>query len=293
MSKSKTVAMLLIDPQNSLCKVVAAKHQQKIHDGELCVPGAWEDMARVARLIGRLGRKLSDIHITLNSRQFLHISHPAWFRDAQGRNPEPLTIMRENQGTIIGSRIGIDGKPYDVGVYTTTISWVLQRTLEYLKGLAEGKRYPHCIWPPHCLIGTPGYGIAAPVMQALLDWCGKRLASLSFHCRNSNPFVEQFSAVRAEIPDPDDPTTQLNACMIQTLMEADEVLVAGEPGSHTLANTITDIGYSFADDSFFRKCILVTDGTSPVPGFEHYQTFSVTQMQAHGMRTTTCADYCT
>ena len=63
----------------------------------------------------------------------------------------------------------------------------------------------------------------------------------------SGVFVEHFSAMRAKIPDPDDPGTELNSSLIEMLMEADEILVAGEPGSHVVASTLYDIGLSEYD----------------------------------------------
>ena len=35
-------------------------------------------------------------------------------------------------------------------------------------------------------------------------------------------------------------------------------------------STLYDISMSFADDSFFGKCILLIDGTSPLPGWEEH-----------------------
>ena len=93
-AKTKKITLLLIHPQNSFCKVVNPRRQQQVHDGELCVPGAWDDLKRVANLIERLDHKLTDIHITIDSRHLLHISHPLWFRDARSRHPEPFTVMR-------------------------------------------------------------------------------------------------------------------------------------------------------------------------------------------------------
>lgn len=292
MPKPKTTILLLIHPQNSFCKVLSPKRQQRTHDGELSAPGAWDDMERVAKLIGRLDRRLTDIHITMRSRHLLHVSHPIWFRDGEGRHPEPFTVMREEDGAFVGGRIDAEGKIQNATRYTTTIPYYLQRTICYLKSLAEGKRYMHQIQPPHCLMGTPGHDIVAPVMQTVLGWCDRKVATPCFHSTGGNVFVEHFSAVRAEVSDPDDPGTELNTCLIEMLMEADEILVAGEPGSHIVASTLYDIGLCFADDAFFRKCVLLSDGTSPLPGWEEHQARCVEDMQRHGMRTATCADYC-
>ena len=191
------------------------------------VPGGWEDMERVARLIERLDRNLTDIYITMESRHLLHISHPLWFRDAQGRHPEPFIVMREEHGAIVGGQVDAEGDLYDPTRYATTIPQMLQRTLDYLKTLAKGKRYLHHVWPPHCLIGTPGHEFVAPIMQAVLGWCEREVAIPCFWSTGGNAFVEHFSAVRAEVPAPFAPTPQLNTDLIDSLMDADEILVAG------------------------------------------------------------------
>lgn len=134
-TKTKKTTLLLIHPQNLFCKVVSPKRQQQVHDGELCVPGAWEDMKRVAKFVERLDHKLNDIHVTMDSRHLLHVSHPLWFRDAQDRHPEPFTVMQEKEGTIVGGRMDASGNLPDVTEYATTIPHLFQRTLGYLRAV--------------------------------------------------------------------------------------------------------------------------------------------------------------
>lgn len=285
------IHLVIIDPQNSFCRQVPPEEQQTLHDGELPVPGAWDDMQRVARLIDRLGNRIEAIHVTLDSHHLLHIAHPVWFRNSAGRHPDPFTIMREEGGRIIGSRNAGDGKLQEMGEFTTTHEQFRGRTVAYLRQLAAGGRYPHCIWPPHCLIGTPGHNVVAPLMQSLLGWCHDRPRTINFAAKGSNIFAEHFSAVRAEVPDPDDPQTQLNTALLDTWRRAGEILLAGEAGSHCLANTVGDAAAELPHDEFLHKCVLLLDGTSPVPGFEKYQDEFICRMTAGGMRTSTCADY--
>ena len=285
----RRIHLVIIDPQNSFCKVVDAAQQQLIHDGELCVPHAWDDMVRVANMINRLGRKIDRIWVTLDSHQWNHIAHPSWLKDQHGNPPAPFTIMREENGLIIGTQYGPSG-PQDVGTYTTTKPGYYARTCDYLRALKAGGRYPHCIWPPHTLIGTPGHNVVAPLFQALLDWCKDSFKTIEFVTKGSNPFVEHFSAVRAEVPDPDDPFSQLNSQFIQNVMEADEIWEAGEAGSHCLPNTFRDMANSFGDDSFVAKTVLLTDATSPVPGFENYQNDYIAEMLKRGGKTATTVD---
>ncbi len=288
---SRKVQLILIDPQNSFCRPVDPPRQQQLHDGELCIPGGWEDMQRVAGLIRRLGGLIETIDVTMDSHQLLHVAHPVWFRGSQRRHPEPFTIMRAEDGVILGSRSGPEGRAEELGEFTATRREFQRRTVGYLEQLAVAGRYPHCIWPPHCLVGTSGHNVVAPLMEALLAWCVERLGRINWVIKGSNIFVEHFSAVRAEVPDPDDPQTELNRPLIDRWMEADEILVAGEAGSHCLANTVCDVADEVPDDAFLKKCVLLLDGTSPVPGFEDYQQQFIGRMTARGMRTSTCADY--
>jgi nicotinamidase/pyrazinamidase len=289
--RQRRVYLLVIDPQNSFCRVVEAARQQVEHDGELSVPGAWDDMLRVAQVVKGLGKKLNAIFVTLDSHQRLHIAHGVWYEDSHGNRPQPFTYMREDHGRIINYSSDDDGTTHDIEEFTTFCPSVLSLTLDYLKALATSKRYPHRIWPEHCLIGTPGHNVVAPLMAAMLEWSRLAFSTLQFITKGSNPFVEHFSAVMAEVPDPNDPTTQINSQFIQTIMEADEILLCGEGGSYALASTVTDMANVFLDDSFACKCVLLTDGTSPGHAFEAHQNRFISIMQARGMRTTTTAGY--
>lgn len=290
---TRKIALVIIDPQNSFCNVVDPARQQVLHDGELCVPGALDDMSRLANLVDRLGKKLDDIHVTLDSHRQLHIAHPIWYRDADGKQPDAFTVMREVKGAIIGSRLDSGGIPHDIGEFSCFSPSVYKRTLAYLKALEASGRYPHIIWPPHCLIGTPGHNIVPQLAEALFNWERDNNAAIDILSKGSNFFVEHFSAVRAEVVDPADPTTPLNTYFIDRLMNAEEVVFAGEAGSHSLAATVQDIADYCNDGAFLKNCVLLTDGTSPLPGFETYQDRFFEDMAASGMKMTTTIDYLT
>lgn len=284
----KKINLIVIDPQNDFC----------LPDGALSVPGGLDDMFRLANLIDRLQNKIDGIQITLDSHHQMHIAHPMWYRNVKNNMmPDPFTIMREENGTIIGAQADSNGNMNDVGEFTTTRPSLLRWTLDYLKELNTGGRYPHCIWPPHCLIGTPGHNVVEPLMKSLMAWADTKKCLIDFVTKGSNYRTEHFSGVRAEVIDPEDPTTQLNVPFINRLMEADEILFAGEARSHCLANTFKDIANEFAggsmgsDDSFVKKCVLLTDATSDVPTFEQYGEDFNQEMVARGMKTSLCADY--
>lgn len=162
-----------------------------------------------------------------------------------------------------------------------------KRAQDYVDHLEKNARYPLCIWPPHCLIGSWGHNVQPELHKSLTEWEEKRFRTIDFVTKGSNPFTEHYSAVKADVPDPKDPTTQINSRFIQVLMDADEVLVAGEAGSHCLANTVRDIAQEFGDDSYVQKLTVLEDATSPVPGFENLQEDFVNEMKSRGMKIAT------
>jgi len=109
--------------------------------------------------------------------------------------------------------------------------------------------------------------------------------------KGSNIFTEHYSAVKADVPDPGDPTTQINKGLIKTLMEADLVFIAGEALSHCVANTVRDIANEFGDDSYVKKMVLLTDASSSVTGFEAMGADFVKEMVGRGMQTSTTTDF--
>jgi nicotinamidase-related amidase len=243
-------------------------------------------MNRLTALVKRLGDKLDDIHVTLDSHHPLHIAHPNYFRNLKtGAMPNPFTLMEEKGGTIVGS---------DGCEYTTFNVNLLPRTINYLKALVTSNRYKHCIWPMHCLIGSDGYRVVPQLFGALVDWEVKNNAAVDYVSKGSNYFAEHFGAVMAEVPDPEDPSTQLNNGFIETLMEADIILLAGEARSHCLANTVRDIANPaiFAQgDDFIKKCVLLEDCTSDVPGFDALGVAFVNDMKARGMQVSTSVGF--
>ena len=140
------------------------------------------------------------------------------------------------------------------------------------------------IWPPHCLIGTPGNNVHDILRPAFQAWETSKLRTIDYVTKGSNPWTEHYSAVQADVPDPEDPSSQINTGLIATLERADIILVAGEAGSHCLANTVRDIANNFGDDSYVQKLVLLEDATSPVPTFEKFQEDFISEMVQKGMK---------
>jgi nicotinamidase/pyrazinamidase len=275
MGKATRIELLLIDPQNDFCDP---------DKGSLYVPGAEKDMERVATLIGRLGMHLDDIHVTMDSHQEVDVSHPMWFKDSAGNHPDPFSLITADN--------------LETGVWTTSLPGLYTRTLQYLQALTAGGRYTHTIWPYHCVIGTQGHALFPAITEALHEWKVNRFATVDFVTKGSNPFTEHFSAVKAEVPDPSDPTTQINTGLITTLRDADIILLAGEAETHCCKVTIEDIVDEFGDPDLIKKMVWLEDAMSPVPDppgldglFSNAAAKAKTELKAKGMQFTTCADF--
>jgi nicotinamidase/pyrazinamidase len=258
------IELLIIDPQNDFCDP----------NGALFVVGADLDMKNLAAFIKTKKDKLDDIHSTLDSHHFVDIAHPVFWTDSQGKHPSPFTIITADE--------------VNDGAWIARNPQFMSRAREYVNTLAANGRYPLCIWPPHCLIGSWGYGVYPDVFEALLGW-EKDFAMVDYVTKGSNFWTEHYSAVQADVPDPADPDTQLNQGLIQTLQNADMILLAGEARSHCLANTVRDIANNFGEDNI-KKMYLLEDCTSDVTGFEQMGKDFVTEMVARGMNLTTTKD---
>ena len=101
---------------------------------------------------------------------------------------------------------------------------------------------------------------------------GKTRANTSAQgAKGTNPWTEHYSALMAEVPDPDDPRTQLNRGLLDALDRAELLLIAGEAGSHCVKATVEDLAQHLPGGKLSRV-VLLTDCMSPVPGFNAGQT---------------------
>jgi len=256
---------LIIDPQNDFARP----------GGSLFVPNADKDAERLAGMMQRHLDKIDDIHITLDSHHWVDVAHPIFWVDSQGNHPQPFTAITEDDV--------LNGK------WRTHHSGFQQRATDYVKALKANARYDLTIWPPHCLIGQYGHNIVEPIAQVINTW-ENNMAVADLVTKGSNVWTEHYSAVQADVPDPEDPSTQLNTRLIQTLQEADLIVISGQALSHCVANTVRDIADNFGDDSI-QKMVLIEDTSSPVPSFETMADQFLMDMRARGMQTAKSTEF--
>lgn len=253
------VELLVIDPQNDFCD----------SKGSLYVNGADKDMERLAVMTEKLAPILNDIHVTLDSHNLFDVAHPVFWKDSAGKNPNIYTIITKT-----------DVKN---GVWMTTLPSLQKRAEEYVSKLEANGRYPLCIWPPHCLIGSWGHNVYPVFFDALKKW-EDRPQIVDYVTKGSNYMTEHYSAIKADVIDPQDPSTSVNMGLVNILDKVDFLLVAGEASSHCLAHSVRDIVSEFGKDDYVKKIIFLKDAASPVTGFENFADQFISDMTAKGMQ---------
>ncbi len=258
-------ALLIIDPQNDFCHP----------DGALYVKGAKEDCVRLAEFIRNNGKDIHSIYLTEDVHPYYHISHPSYWQTASGDTPDDLTVISYD----------------DVlqGVYKPANPELREYVEYYLQNLQARGRYSLTLWPPHCLQGSLGVAVEKNVWDAVHGWekntNGKNITYIE---KSPNPNTEHYSCVQAEVPDSNDSSTCTNYGFINALKEETNIFIAGQALSHCIANTIRDLSLYIP----LSNMTLLTDCTSPIPGFEEEAERFISEMSARGMHIAVSSDVC-
>ena len=260
------VHLLIIDPQNDFCDLPVDRIPRGVAPA-LPVPGAHLDMLRLAAWLDDHGEEVDAITITLDHHHRLDIAHPGFWRTPEGGVVPPFTVV----------------KTIDLahGLMDTTRVEDREGALAYLRTLEAAGRFTHMVWPVHCQIGTWGQCVHADLQAALDRWEDRSGRSVHHVLKGENPWTEHYSALRAEIPVADDPSTELNTALLERLQAFDRVLVAGEAGSHCVRATVEHMMLHW--NGPLDRIALVRDAMSPVAGFEQAQRAFLDGAAARGV----------
>lgn len=233
-------ALLIIDPQNDFCDP---------NHGALGVPGAEEDSVHIAEFIRNTHH--DNIFVTMDTHYMLDISHPLFWQDENGNNPDPLTMIELDENGEFQEYTPIFHK-----------NWAKA----YLQALADEGKYKHLIWPYHCIHGSWGHMINENIMEALRSWSSKNKRNFHVIEKGHDIFTEHFGAFEAQVPHQDNPNTGFNKKLYDKLLNYDIVDVMGEAESHCVAYTLDQL----IDTELAKKLVVYKNSMmSPVPGFEN------------------------
>ncbi|MEC7986003.1 MAG: hypothetical protein VX278_12635, partial [Myxococcota bacterium] len=103
--------------------------------------------------------------------------------------------------------------------------------------------------------------------------------------KGTNCLTEMYSAIAAEVPMADDPSTHTNLELLMELQTADRLFICGEAKSHCVNYTMRDIAAHWKKD--LSSLVLLSDCCSAVPGFEEAASAFATDMKALGCTVST------
>lgn len=256
----RRVGLVLVDVQNTFC----------LPEFELFVAGrsgkgALDDASRTCEFIyGNIGR-LTQIAATLDTHSAAQVFHPVFWVDAEGRHPEPHTVIsvedvekrRYRPNPALAQALGLpDG--FDIDAYA----------LHYVKTLHDVAKYPLIVWPYHAMVGGIGHALASSIEEAVFFHGIARQTRSRFEIKGSHPLTEHYSVLRPEVlvDHRGDTIGERNVKLISALLEFDALVIAGQAKSHCVAWTVGDLlaEVQRRDEALARRIYLLEDCTSPV-----------------------------
>jgi nicotinamidase-related amidase len=262
-----TICLLLVDVQNTFCIPGF-----ELYVGGRSGRGALDDNQRLCEFIYRNLDVITRISPTMDTHQPMQIFHSIFLVNEKGEHPAPFTL--------------ISTQDIDRGVwrFNPEVAKSLKIDEEYgqaflhhyTRELKEGGKYDLTIWPYHAMLGGIGHALVSAVEEAVFFHGIARYCMPDFQVKGSNPFTENYSVLSPEVLDDPKgrPIAEKNTGLVESLLEFDAVIIAGQAKSHCVAWTIDDLlsEIDTSDKRLARRVYLLEDCTSPVviPGVADY-----------------------
>lgn len=233
------VHLVIIDMQVDFCH----------NNGSLNVPGSVGDIQRLIEFIYTNADRISNITCSLDSHLPHQIFHPAWWADANGNHPDPFTMITYDD--------------IKAGKWRPLVAPV--QSTNYVKELEAQAKKTLVIWPYHVMIGSIGNALDPELFSAVLWHSIARKTQPTWLTKGSIPLTEHYSIIQPEVPVPNHPMGGKNKPFLDTLADADVVLIAGEAESHCVLETVEDLVEDFGQKpDELKKIYFLRDCTSPV-----------------------------
>jgi len=254
------VHLLLVDLQKDFC----------FPEGSLFVAGrsgtgAIDDNDRIARLVYHNLGRISEITCTLDSHLPHQIFFPSFWIDETGAPPSA-----NREVTLDDVRSGrLRPDPALAGwLCNGDTAWLERQVAFYCAELEREGRYTLFLWPPHCLLGSEGHGLAGVVQEARLFHAFARRARNGVELKGSHPLSENYSVLAPEVLGSHQGGRLLerNTSLIETLLSCDALLVAGQAASHCVRSSLLDLLREIRerDERLARKVYVLRDCMSAV-----------------------------
>ncbi|SER05422.1 hypothetical protein [Piscibacillus halophilus] len=220
-----------------------------MEEGSLGVPGAHKDVEQITKfLYDNLGQ-ITEIAVSLDTHELNQIFHPSWWVNQEGEHPEPLTIITSNDIE--------QGKWKPVKEQDASIDYV-----RHLEKLGQKNL---CIWPYHCIEGTPGATLESQFSKMIHYHSTVRQTRIKKVVKGQDPLSEMYGIIKPEYSQ----SVRTNEGLLNYIRQFDQVIIAGEAESHCVYESVKQIAEHFSNDLKWTQNIYVLkDGMSCIPGFE-------------------------
>ncbi len=258
----RRVCLLLVDAQNTFCTpgfelFVAGRSGS----------GALDDSGRICQFLYRNLGAVTQAVVTLDTHQAFQIFHAPFLVDADGRHPDPYTLVTVDD--VVSGRWRVD-------VDAAELLGIGERAGDHLRAYvqahAAGGKYDLTVWPFHAMLGGIGHALVSAIEEALFFHAIARRAQTRFEIKGFQPLTEHYSVLGPEVlrGSAGEALGERNTALVEHLVGLDAILVAGQAKSHCVAWTIDDL--LAAAPEIAPRLYLLEDCSSPVvvPGAVDY-----------------------
>jgi len=261
------VGLVVVDVQNTFCTPGF-----ELFVGGRSGTGAVDDTRRLCEFLYRNLDAITTVVPTFDTHQVAQIFHTVWLVDAEGRHPDPFTLV--SSADVEAGRWSPNEEVLEsLGVEP---DYARRHLYHYTRALEAGGKLALTVWPYHALLGGVGHALVSAVEEAVFFHALARRSQPRPQLKGLEPLTEHYSMLGPEVTTgPDgEPLGRRNQLLLDELMEFDTVIVAGQAKSHCVAWTIADLldGAGPGEPGFVGKINLLEDCTSPVvvPGVVDY-----------------------
>ncbi|MGG6294870.1 isochorismatase [Leptolyngbya sp. AN02str] len=254
------ICLLAIDVQNTFCIP-----SYELFVGGRSGMGAVEDNVRLCEFIYRNLARLTELVVTMDTHTAAQVFHAiAWVNEA-GEHPPAMTMITRDDvergvwraNPALGSRI-FGGDAEQLQAYAR----------HYVQQLESEGKFPLTIWPYHSMLGGVGHALVSAFEEACFFHAIARQQQTRFELKGSNPLTENYSVLKPEVmmDHHQRAIAHKNTGLIDTLLDFDAVVIAGQAKSHCVAWTVDDLlrEIKARNPKLAQKVYLLEDCASPV-----------------------------